>query len=66
MKYLAQAILIDGEVETVVNSIKTDDYNATIRFLMQRHKSSSQYLYIAMDIETQEILVHTEQNLFSW
>ena len=65
MKYLVQAILIDGDAERVIDSFKTDDYNNTLEFVMKRHKSSSDYLYMAMDLKTQEILVYTTNNTFS-
>ena len=66
MKYLVQAILIDGDIETVIDSIKTDDYQKTIDFVMMRHKSSSDYLYIVMDIDTREIVTRTTKNRFGW
>lgn len=40
MKYLVQAILIDGEIETVIGSIKSDDYKRTALFLMKSHRHS--------------------------
>ena len=70
MKYLAQAILIDNTgintVETVVDSFRTDDYNATFDFLMKRHRNSTSYLYKAIEIETQEVVASTTQNKFGW
>lgn len=65
MKYLVQAILIDGDIQCPIESFKTDDYNETLEFVMKRHKSSTKYLYMAMDIETQEVLVRTMENAFS-
>lgn len=40
MKYLVQAILVEGSLETVIDSIKTDDDRKTIEWLMRRHKTS--------------------------
>ena len=57
MKYLVQAILVDGEIETVVGSIKSDDYKNTALFLMMKHRHSYKYLYRAMDIETMQIVI---------
>ena len=66
MKYLVQAILIDGDIETVIDSIKTDDDRQTVEFLMRRHRTNPHYLYTVMDIETKEILIHTTRNIFGW
>ena len=66
MKYLVQAILIDGNIETVIDSIKTDDDRATVEWLMRRHKSNPDYRYVVMDIATQEILINTTRNIFGW
>lgn len=43
MGYLVQAILIDGEIETVVDSRKSDGYWETVRSLMARHRHSYHY-----------------------
>lgn len=64
MKYLVQAILVDGEIETVVGSIKSDDYKDTALFLMMTHRHSYKYLYRAMDIETGQIVMSTTKNKF--
>lgn len=64
MKYLVQAILIDGNVETVSASIKSDDYNDTALFLMMKHRHSYKYLYRAMDLETGQIVMSTTKNEF--
>lgn len=64
MKYLVQAILVDGEIETVVGSIKSDDYKNTALFLMNAHRHSYKYLYRAMDIETGQIVMSTTKNEF--
>ncbi len=64
MKYLVQAILVDGEIETVVGSIKSDDYKYTALFLMKAHRHSYKYLYRAMDIETGQIVMSTTKNEF--
>lgn len=64
MKYLVQAILIDGSIETVTDSIKTEDFERTLDFVMKRHKSSFKHLYIVMDIESQEIIKRTNKNRY--
>ena len=64
MKYLVQAILEDGNIETVIDSIKTDDDRATVELLMKRHKNSSHYRYVVMDIAAQETLINTTRNIF--
>lgn len=70
MKYLAQAILIDNTgrntIETVIDSIKTDDDRATVEFLMRRHKSNPHYLYKVIEIETQAVVISTTRNIFGW
>lgn len=66
MKYLVQAILIDGNYETPIESIKTDDDRATVEWLMKRHKNNPDYRYVVMDIATQEILINTTRNIFGW
>lgn len=63
MRYLVQAILIDGDIETVVGNIKSDDYKAAATFLMM-HRHGYKYLYRAMDIETGEIVMSTTKNEF--
>lgn len=64
MRYLVQAILIDGDIETVVGSIKSDDYKAAATFPMMMHRHGYKYLYRAMDIETGEIVMSTTKNEF--
>lgn len=64
MKYLVQAILIDGDIERVNDSIKTDEYEVTLDFVMKRHKTSDKYFYIVMEIETQKIIIKTKENKF--
>lgn len=64
-KYLVQAILIDGNIETVVDSFRTDDIDKMLDFVMKRHRFSSKYLYVAMEIETQNIIVNTMKNKYS-
>ena len=63
-EYRVQAILIDGTQERVVDSFKTTDYLQTLDFVMKRHKASNKYLYIAMDIETQEIVYKSSENKY--
>lgn len=64
MRYLVQAILIDGEIETVVDSRKSDSYRETARSLMARHRHGYHYLYRAMDLESGEIVLSTTENEF--
>lgn len=67
-KYLVQAILIDNTgretIETVINSIRTDDDKAAVEYLMKKHRSSNNYLYNVMDLETQEIIISTTRNIY--
>lgn len=66
-KYLVQAILIDGDVQCPIDSFKTNDLQATIDFVMKRHKTSNKYLYIAIEIETQKEVFRTDKNkYFLW
>lgn len=69
-KYLVQAILIDNTgnetIESVVDSIKTDDIRSTAEFLMRRHKNNPHYLYKAINIETQEVELHQTMNPFCY
>lgn len=69
-EYRVQSILIDNtgrnEIETIVDSFKTTDYKKTLDFVMQKHKTSSSYLYIAMDIETQEIVFKSKENKYAF
>ena len=64
VRYLVQAILIDGEIETVVDSRKSDSYRETVRSLMARHRHSYHYLYRAMNLESREIVLSTMENEF--
>lgn len=68
-EYRVQAILIDetgrNTIETVVDSFRTTDYEKTLDFVMGRHKVSSSYLYIVMDIETQEIIYRSKENKYN-
>lgn len=63
-KYLVQSILLDSGIETVIDSRKTDDYKSALDFMMQKHKHSTNYLYIVMEIETLKVLVHTTKNVY--
>ena len=67
-EYRVQAILIDetgrNTIETVVDSFKTTDYKKTLDMVMQRHKTSSSYLYIVMDIETQNVIYKSKYNKY--
>ena len=68
-KYKVQAILIErtpiGMMETVTNSYTVENYQEALDHLMKKHRSSSSYLYIAMDLETQEIVFKSNENKFS-
>lgn len=66
MKYLVQAILIDCDIETVQDSFKTDNYHEVLDFVMKRHKNSNSYIYIVLDLNTQEALIRTTENKFGW
>ena len=66
MKYLVQAILVDGEIETVTDSIKTDDFSKTLDFVMKRHKTSREHVYLAMEVESQTIVERTNKNKYGW
>lgn len=67
-EYRVQAILIDetgrSTVETITDSFKTTDYLQTLDFVMRRHKTNNHFLYIAMDIETQEIVFKSKENKY--
>lgn len=68
-KYRVQAILIEttareGVRETITNSITCEDWEAGMDYLMKKHKASASFLYIAMDLETQEILAKTRENKY--
>ena len=62
MKYLVQAILNDGNCETVIDSIKTDNMLKTLHMVMKRHKNSYKYTYHVMVIATQHVM--TFDNIF--
>ena len=68
-EYIVQAILIErtwrGEAETVVNSLRTTDYQQALDYLMKKHKVSSSYLYIAMEVATQEIVFKSKENKYA-
>ena len=59
-EYRVQAILIDNtgrnEIETIVDSFKTTDYEKTLEFVMKKHRFCNNYLFIVMEIETQKII----------
>jgi hypothetical protein len=68
-KYRVQAILIERdnkgvERETITNSISCDDYLQGLDYLMKKHKASGSYLYIAMALETQEIVFKSKENKY--
>ena len=68
-EYRVQAILIDetgrNTIESVVDSFRTTDYQKTLDFVMKRHIHCDSYLYIAMDIETQEIVFKSKENKYA-
>ena len=66
MKYLVQAILVDGDIETIPDSFKTDNYQETLDFVMKRHRISSSYIYIVLDLTTKEVLIRTTENKFAY
>ena len=63
-RFLVQAILIDGDSQHPTDSFKTDDLQATIDFVMKRHKSSNKYLYVAIEINTQKEVFRTDKNKY--
>ena len=68
-EYRVQAILIDNTgrypIETVTDSVRSTNWMKTLEFFMKRHNASSSYLYIVQDIETQENILKTKDNLFA-
>lgn len=64
MKYLVQAILNDGDINSVVDSFKTNDYDSTLEFLMRRHRNNYHYRYVVIDIAAQEILINASLNKY--
>ena len=67
-EYRVQAILIDttgrNTIETVVDSFITTNYQATLDNLMKKHKSSSSYLYIAIELDTKNIIFKSKENKY--
>lgn len=62
MKYLVQAILKDGEQETVIDSIKTDNMVRALHLVMKKHRNSYKYTYNVMVIATNHVM--TFDNIF--
>jgi hypothetical protein len=67
--YIIQAILIERDNkgvdrETIVNSYRSTDYLAALDHLMKKHKATGSYLYIAMNLETQEIVFKSMTNKY--
>lgn len=52
-KYLVQAILFDGERETVVNSTRTNSPLEAAHKFMKMHRNSYNYRYFVLNTETQ-------------
>lgn len=69
MKYLVQAILIDNmgnnTIETVIDSFRTDDYERTLKFVMQKHKHSHNYQYNVLDITNNNVIISTKNNCYA-
>lgn len=67
-EYLVQAILVDrtgrNTIETVANSRYTTDYESVVDEFMLRHKNSNHYLYIALDVETSEVVYKNDKNRY--
>ena len=68
-EYRVQAILIDNtgrnEIETIVDSFKTTDYEKTLEFVMKKHRFCNNYLFIVMEIESQKIIFKSKENKFA-
>ena len=68
-EYRVQAILIDNtgrnEIETVIDSFKTTDYEKALEFVMKKHRFCGDYLYVAMEIENQKIIFKSKENKFA-
>lgn len=58
MKYLVQAILFDGDSERVINSTKTDEPEKVLQVFMLLHKSSHNYKYFTMELDSQKTTEH--------
>ena len=69
MKYLVQAILIDNMgnniIETVTDSFRTDDYERTLKFAMQKHKHNYHYQYNVLDTTNNNIILTTKNNYYA-
>lgn len=67
-EYRVQSILIDStgkdEVETIVDSFRTTDYEKTLDMVMCKHKLNSHYLYVVMEIDTQKIIYKSKDNKY--
>ena len=51
-------------IETVIESVLTEDWKSSIDKLMKRHRHSRAYLYIAMNSETQEMVFKSKINKY--
>lgn len=69
MKYLVQAILIDNmgnnTIETVIDSFRTDDYERTLKFVMQKHKHNYHYQYNVFDTTNNKVILTTKNNYYA-
>lgn len=55
-KYLVQAVLVDGEAERVIDSIKTDNPLHALHHVMKRHRHSYNYKYNVLIVESGHVL----------
>lgn len=55
-KYLVQATLKDGNLETVMDSVKTDSFLPVLHKFMKRHVHSYRYTYTVMVINTGHLM----------
>ena len=66
-RYRIQSILIEYDNrgrcrETITHSIRCEDYQAGLEYLMKKHRVSGSFLYNVLDLETGELLVSTKTN----
>ena len=68
-RYRVQSILHDrtgrDEIESVADSFATNDYKAVLDIVMHKHRFSSSYEYIVLEIATQTVIVRTTENKYS-
>ena len=61
-KYIVQAILMDGEQETVIDSVRTDNFLPVLHKFMKRHIHSYKYSYNVLVIDTGHVM--SFENIF--